>query len=460
MNRRIGVRLLGVVGPTLLTTSPVLAQQTDGAFRLSLDGILYAGEFGTMVAPSDPELGDVELETTTTNAGLYAGSFGVGLAYAFSPNGVIGARLLHSSGTTNLSGDGVPAATSTRLTLLPYGEYVVTVSPTVQPFFSGSIGLQSGSSESGDVETSNSAFVFGLSAGLHLFPTDTFSIDPYFAFYRATGSGKLGAIEVDYGSNTVLLGFSLSGWIGGDGGVTREPAETLESAEPVPDARSYEVPAEHDPEPEPQPVAAEAKLTLEEDGGVLSGAVALGSGQLTLLGRPTADADNIVVRIAVSGRESTLKDCSTGALITGGSRYALRDMTGRLREHGSSTIVVLQGKVGSRELSAFTEGDDARIVLCGRMFAVHAAQRQAIGEYFEQFKSRAMTANTWSTDAPATSAEQPPASESKTPLPPSPPASTPAPPKSAPNAPKKATETPATPAPKGSNPPAGSFDAP
>ena len=59
---------------TLLVASPVLAQKTDGAVRLSMDGVVFAGEFGTLVPPSDPVLGSVEIDTTTTNAGLYAGS--------------------------------------------------------------------------------------------------------------------------------------------------------------------------------------------------------------------------------------------------------------------------------------------------------------------------------------------------------------------------------------------------
>jgi hypothetical protein len=459
MKRTIGVGSLTAL-VWLLSAGQALAQDTDGAFRLSLDGILYAGEFGTLVAPADPEFGELELETTTTNAGLYAGSFGVGLAYAFSPSGVIGARLLHSSSTSNIAGDTVPATSNTHFTLLPYGEYVFMGGSTVQPFVSGSIGLQTGSSESGEIENSSSAFVLGFSAGLHLFPTETFSIDPYFAFYRATGSATLGSIEVDYGSSTWLLGFSISGWIGG----TREGAPEAEVA-PQPDAvaetRIYEATAAREPEPEPEPPAANEAMKLEEEGGVLSAAVALGSGQLTLIGRPMLDGRNIVVRLAVGGRESALKDCSTGALISGSNRVALRDLAVRERAHGSSTIIVLQGKVSPEELSAFTEADDSRIVLCGRIFAVHAQQRQDIGGYFEQFKTRAMEANTWGAEAARPSSEAQPAAP-EAPAPSAPPASTatPAPAKPAPNTKKAQPSTPPAPPPSGSAPPTGSFEAP
>jgi hypothetical protein len=464
MKRTIGVGSLTAL-VWLLSAGQALAQNTDGAFRLSLDGILYAGEFGTLVAPADPEFGELELETTTTNAGLYAGSFGVGLAYAFSPNGVIGARLLHSSSTSNIAGDTVPATSNTHFTLLPYGEYVFMGGSTVQPFVSGSIGLQTGSSEAGEIENSSSAFVLGFSAGLHLFPTDTFSIDPYFAFYRATGSATLGSIEVDYGSSTWLLGFSISGWIGG----TREGAPEAEDA-PQPDAvaetRIYEATAAREPEPEPEPPAANGAMKLEEEGGVLSAAVALGSGQLTLIGRPMVDGRNILVRLAVSGRESALKDCGTGALISGGNRVALRDLAVRERAHGSSTIIVLQGKVSPEELSAFTEADDSRIVLCGRIFAVHSQQRQDIGGYFEQFKTRAMEANTWGTAAapPSSEAQSVPPDASEAPAPSAPPATVPAPPpapaKPAPNTKKAPASTPPAPPPSGSAPPTGSFETP
>jgi hypothetical protein len=456
MKRTIGVGSLAAL-VWLLSAKPALAQNTDGAFRLSLDGILYAGEFGTLVAPADPEFGELELETTNTNAGLYAGSFGVGLAYAFSPSGVFGARLLHSSSSSNIAGDTVPATSNTHFTLLPYGEYVFMGGSTVQPFVSGSIGLQTGSSESGEIENSSSAFVLGFSAGLHLFPTDTFSIDPYFAFYRATGSATLGSIEVDYASSTWLLGFSISGWIGG----TREGApEAAEMPEPdaVAETRIYEATAAREPEPEPEPPAANGAMKLEEEGDVLRGAVALGSGQLTLVGRPKVDGQNIVLRLAVSGRESALKDCSTGAMIAGGNRVALRELTTRERAHGSSTIIVVQGKLSPLELSSFTEADDSRIVLCGRHFAVHSQQRQHIAAYFEQFKTRAIEANTWSAESSPPAPEAPPAAppESAAPVPSTPPV---APAKPAPNTKKEPPSPPVAP-PSGSAPPTGSFEAP
>ena len=423
----------------LLMASPLRAQSTDGAFRLSLDGIVYAGEFATWATPVNPDVPAVELETTNTNAGLYAGSLGLGFGYAFNSNGVIGARLLHSSSTSNVARDALPAVSTTRFTLLPYAEYVANVSPSVQPFVAGVLGFQSGSTEAGEAETSTSAFLLGFSAGLHLFPTDAFSIDPYLAYYRAGGSVSMGSVDVDYSANAVLLGFSISGWIGGAGdGVQASPDATPVV---VTETRAYAAPAE----PAPRPAA---RLRMVEDDDLLTGVIALDSGQLTLLGRPESDAETIAVRVTVAADVNKIDMCRTGALLAGNHRFELRDIAGRTREHGSQTVALLQGNVGSRELSTFTEAEDARIVLCGRIFTLRATQREDVGQYFEQFKQLAIEAKTWEKPVPPASAapapEAPPAAD--TPPPASPPP--------APKAPAPSSAPAKQPAPKPSNTPA------
>lgn len=382
---------------SLLMPSRAYAQDTDGAVRLSLDGVLFAGEFSAFEGPAG-----AEFDTTNTNAGLYAGSFGLGLGYALGKNAVIGTRLIHGTNKFNSEGDTLPEASITRFSLLPYAEYVATASSTIQPFVAGTIGFQIGSNDTSGVESTTSAFLFGLSAGLHLFATDTFSVDPHFSYYRASGTASAGTQDVDYGANVFLLGFSLSGWIGGGADVKSADSETTEAPEPEVAAVSHEASV-----PEPSSSPPPVRLELKEEGELLTGAVTLDSGQLTLLGRPTLDAENIAVRVTVRGDE--LKNCRAGTLIAGDQRFELRNVIGRAKEHGSMTVVVLQGTIGPQELSAFSDAEVARIGLCGHVITLSTAHREAIAQYYEQFRHRAVEANTW--DAPAApNSEKAPAS--------------------------------------------------
>jgi hypothetical protein len=164
-------------------------------------------------------------------------------------------------------------------------------------------------------------------------------------------------------------------------------------------------------------------------------------------------------------RGNELEKCRTGTLIADDQRFELRNVIGRVREHGSMTVVVLQGTVTPQELSAFADENVARIALCGRVISVSADQREAIAQYFEQFRHRAVEAKTWGAPpasngstktAPKTSEEpQPPASASP---PPAATGSAPAPAKQAPKPPTTPVPTPASP-PTGA-PPTGSFESP
>jgi hypothetical protein len=107
MKRKIGVGLCTGVCCTLLMAGEARAQNTDGAVRLSVDGVLFSGEFTKLDGP-----GDSSQEATTTDAGLYAGSLGLGLGYAPSKSAVVGIRALHGSHAYDSKDDAVGTSPS------------------------------------------------------------------------------------------------------------------------------------------------------------------------------------------------------------------------------------------------------------------------------------------------------------------------------------------------------------
>ncbi len=193
-----------------LLSSTSHAQEIAGKTQLGLGLGLLSFAKGTAkldVAGAD------DVETTSTSFGTLESST-VTLGYGVTNHFVIGVDLTASFETQ--SQDDSDDISGTELSIAPVASYVFA-GATLRPFLSASIGVATGSTDSGDVETSTTAFGFSGAVGVHCFATESVSLSPSLGLGYAIGSttAESGGFEVDgdIGVFAVNLGVTLSAWL-------------------------------------------------------------------------------------------------------------------------------------------------------------------------------------------------------------------------------------------------------
>jgi opacity protein-like surface antigen len=421
---------------------------------LSIDGALLVSESLTY-SPADSNLSATSsIEETRTLWGLAGGGFGFGIAHGVSNNFVFGGQLLFSTQNTQTKAIpkdnvGVAAETTTVETtsysLTPRLEYVFADSAAVRPFIAGMFGVSGSTASSDGGEFSRNLVTYGAGAGLHVFVSPNFSIDPLLSFQGANGSqGK--NKELDVSGHLIALTVSVSGWFGG----TAPAAEPPEQNETLP-VQSEPPPSQRFREPEPEPDADAPGASALKTTQILPGDHAM-----MLKGRPEAVPDTVLLRLAENPKSSTLQSCRDIRLVVGGRFYRLENVTamGRLAVAGQARFVT-KGTLPVHALDAAVVAEDSHFNLCGESWPLTPAVRESFRFFLGEFRQRGGTppvpvAEPMPTDAPAPAdAPAAPGTPATSPAPaPSPEKGVPAPPAAPPTpAPAPAKAPGAKPAP-------------
>jgi hypothetical protein len=175
--------------------------------RLGLETNVLSYEKSTLSA------GGMETSHSGTSFSLGGAGFGLGVGVGLGENWLIGGRALYSNDSESASG-GTPQATTSSIGVSLTPEYVLDGS-AVRPFLGVTLGHRAISTKSTGPDTSTSLTFVGPTVGLHWFATESFSIDPNLQVLYETGGGSASGIDVQESGYAILLGASLSGWLGG-----------------------------------------------------------------------------------------------------------------------------------------------------------------------------------------------------------------------------------------------------
>lgn len=189
----------------LLLAAPASAQQVNGALRLHLETRVLGFESLT-VNPEGPPASET---TTTTTFGPGASGLGFGLGFGVSDNLVVGGNVTLQFRSENP--DDGRTRSGQNLTLMPYIEALFGDSGA-RPFLGGALLLSFDSFD--DVSTT----LFGLAGigGVHIFITDSYSLDVSGRLYVNTGSTSFDAGGNTFDASITQFGLiallGVSGW--------------------------------------------------------------------------------------------------------------------------------------------------------------------------------------------------------------------------------------------------------
>lgn len=196
MNRQIGTALLALAALTF--AAPASAQTTiAGGLRLHLETDVLG------IATENPDEGE---SSTNTTIGPGSNGLGFGIGYGITEQLILGGNfvLQHRDGEGDNDGE-------FRLSLLPYLEFMLGEG-SVRPFVGGVLIFALTSREN----FSATSFGLGGLGGVHIFLTDSFSLDVSGRLYFTANntSRETGMGDVDSSSTTVglLVLVGVSGW--------------------------------------------------------------------------------------------------------------------------------------------------------------------------------------------------------------------------------------------------------
>ncbi len=326
-----------------------------------------------------------ELTASDDAFGLFTQSLGVGVGYAPTRELVLGARIQQGRYTDTIQGASTSRGSSSFVSLLPYVEHAIALNSSVHPFLGASIGVEHAVFEQQGSETlKRRSLVIGGSVGVRLFGGDSFSVDPALTLRIGTGTERNGDYEFDTTSVAVLLGFGLSGWLGGSpSGPPSPPAVPVAPiASPVP--RNEQPPAS-------SPARGDDPAPREE-AGVLTSELALDGVALTLLGKPRAGDTRVAVRAKTSYR--SLEGCHEASLWLDERRYSLVEVETTAFVEVTHSLL-LRGYLDVNVLAELGEASTrVKLQLCGAMFDVPSEARARIRAYYEHFRDIAREAST------------------------------------------------------------------
>lgn len=195
MNRNLCAALITL--GTLTFATAASAQSVDGALRLHLETDFLG------VVTFTPEDGD---SSTSTSIGPGSNGLGFGVGYGITDSLVVGgnATVQYTEGDGSNNGE-------LTLSLLPYLELVLGAD-TVRPFVGGNLIFALSSRDN----SSQTELGLGGLGGVHIFLTDTFSLDLsgrlFFTAGTATVETAAGDADFSFKRFGLLLFAGVSGW--------------------------------------------------------------------------------------------------------------------------------------------------------------------------------------------------------------------------------------------------------
>lgn len=350
---------------TVLFATAAEAQNIDGSFRLGLEGTVLGLDHLTLSS------GPTSVSGTNTTLGLPGPALGVALGYGASNNVLLGARLMASSVNSKV---GDLSADTTGFALFPQLEYLFP-GAVVRPFVSANLGYRATGS-SGGADASTSSFLIGPGAGLHAFPSSSFSLDAGVMALLQKGTSKANDVELDTSGYSVLLTVALSGWLGG-GSNSASPALA--------------------PPPLEKPRVTDEGSTVVDEAGAIESTFTLdrpnasGGVRVTIHGDPNKDANSVKVIVTAPQPARPAASCGPLAFEAGGTRTELTDMQSSSRGGFGS----LTTQAGSLPLDAFGSLIDADqevwLTLCDERVLVLAPAKRRIDRFVGAFRHRLRT---------------------------------------------------------------------
>ena len=326
------------------------ARDFDGVVHLSLDGSILDYRSVSLAAN---EIGSSDSATSSTASyGIVGSGLGFGVGIGITSRCLLGAKLV-VAGTTLGGAYGDQQATSVQLT--PRIEYVFGRG-TARPFIAGLIGIDH---EYESVpEASATSFAAGGGAGVHLFLTPSFSLDPSFTVLGYAGSERVTGASTAFGADSldysltgyrILLSIGMSGWLG-----RSEP----DKAEPAP--------AEIAPAlPEPGRETISVRLDLPNQR------------ELYLEAPSDPVASIVVAHLSVPEQDSSLAECAKIRVFEGEEASKFLVTARGERARGTRKLHFVAGSLPVHALTVLARPDSS-LTVCGEAWALSTPARRAI----------------------------------------------------------------------------------
>jgi len=347
-------------GFALLMVSPsARSAENDGAFRLSLQGVLFESRSLTLES-GDANGGSVDVQDKTS--GLLPSNLGLAMAYGLSESVALGANVMFGTSERTV-GDDIESTKATSYQMVPFVEVGLSPGP-VRPFLAGGVGLWGGSTEAAGEEVGSwSGYLFGGSFGLQLFAADGFSIDPGLSAYLLRGSYDLLGDKVDQTGTSVFLSVALTGWMGSSAPRTTEEASWKEKPEPA----SAQAPA-----PSPIPV--------REARGIMTASFPVGpSGMASLIAREEQRKERVLVQVRLATTKPQLDGCKELAFVMKQGEATASAM----RYEANPTWEALRGVLSTEKLGEVAESEgELGLRTCGEYWELTEADRDKIYAFY------------------------------------------------------------------------------
>jgi hypothetical protein len=305
-------------------------------------------------------------ETKTTHVSLLGSGFGLGLGFV-ADNAVIGARVAFDQ----LKDDEGDSATA------------VSIAPRVEvsfddgaaaPYVVGTLGYRS--IDGDGLEASD--VMYGAGVGLNIFPESNVSLDPELLVVGLSGStGSNDAKSTGWG---VLLGFTLSAWLGGEAlpATAATPGHAVAAAS-RPTPKEYEI-ASYD-----RPGHSKDVPLTDLSGGVVVDTT-VGPLPFRLIGRPKSYGNISSSELKLP---ATVTECRDSAFQLGDELLPASNV--KLKQKGLAVALW-----STSALLRVAEYDgEVRFVGCGFSATLKKGDRKAIASYMREFRAIAERYGKW-----------------------------------------------------------------
>jgi hypothetical protein len=343
--------------------------------RLSLDDYVFLSESVKIT----PDGGSPDTNTHTA-FGLVPSALGLGAGYGIGSSVLIGGKLQFFQDQSDLSD-------TSSTSLLPFVELSLGTGE-VQPMLVLLTGFRSQTVEQdGGPKTQSRAFAIGGGAGVRLFPSRDFSIDPFVQAIFQSGSGEVGDQSAKFQTTSLLVGFSISGWIGQSrrGEADIGTSDELERTHPEDDPdRPVAEPSEAPPT-EDVDVAAGPAPKVGQDGTVDIRFPLSGGAWLRLVGKPAENPVAAAVEVTFMERGERFAKCGELALETGEATTPLDGVEPAVA--ADQKAFMLRGRLKVSTLSAFGAASHSALVVCDDSFELAAKQRRFVQRFLEVFQA-------------------------------------------------------------------------
>lgn len=138
--------------------------------------------------------------------------------------------------------------------------------------------------------------------------------------------------------------------------------------------------------------------TPQQPDGVVSRTVPLvGGGQLRIAGRPNKNGDEVLLRLALTGRPEGLtswESCNKAHFVADGTLYPLDAVRLQTLGHSSTPLMNARARVGPI-IKVTQAKEESALVVCGKRNVVDVPGRRVLLEFFKEFKPVAVEHGLW-----------------------------------------------------------------